>query len=98
MATDCRWPRHGGASTTLDEPAVRARCFARGRAWVNSGSPRQCLRRPAAPPEVHCMPSSQSPMIADADVYIPTFRGNNELQASETGLDALSLKLLVLID
>lgn len=44
------------------------------------------------------MPSSQSPMIADADVYIPTFRGNNELQASETGLDALSLKLLVLID
>ena len=44
------------------------------------------------------MPSSQPLMIADADVYIPTFRGNNELQASETGLDALSLKQLVLID
>lgn len=44
------------------------------------------------------MQPDQPPMIGDADVYIPTFKGNNELQASETGLAALPLKLLVLID
>jgi hypothetical protein len=36
--------------------------------------------------------------VHDADVYILTFKGNNELQASETSLGALALKLLVLID
>lgn len=44
------------------------------------------------------MPSSHSFVINDADVYIPTFKGNNELQASETGLSAAALRLLVLID
>ncbi|MBX3650832.1 MAG: response regulator [Burkholderiales bacterium] len=44
------------------------------------------------------MPPNQPFMIADADVYIPTFKGSNELQASETGLPAAALKLLVLID
>lgn len=37
-------------------------------------------------------------IIADTDVYILTYKGNNELQASETGLSALALELLVLID
>lgn len=44
------------------------------------------------------MPPSHSFVINDDDVYIPTFKGNNELQASETGLGAAALKLLVLID
>jgi two-component system, OmpR family, response regulator len=44
------------------------------------------------------MPSSDHLMVNDEDVYIPTFKGNNELQASETGLAALPLELLVLID
>lgn len=44
------------------------------------------------------MPLNRPLMINDADVYILTFKGNNELQASETSLAALPLKLLVLID
>lgn len=44
------------------------------------------------------MPLNRPLMINDADVYILTFKGNNELQASETSLAAVPLKLLVLID
>lgn len=44
------------------------------------------------------MPLNLPNTIHDADVYILTFKGNNELQASETSLGALALKLLVLID
>lgn len=44
------------------------------------------------------MPLNEPFAVQDADVYILTFKGNNELQASETSLDALALKLLVLID
>jgi two-component system, OmpR family, response regulator len=39
-----------------------------------------------------------SQVFRDIDVYVPTFKGNNELQASGTGLAALPLKLLVQID
>jgi two-component system OmpR family response regulator len=44
------------------------------------------------------MPLNMPNTVHDADVYILTFKGNNELQASETSLAALALKLLVLID
>ena len=44
------------------------------------------------------MPLNMPNTVHDADVYILTFKGNNELQASETSLGALALKLLVLID
>lgn len=44
------------------------------------------------------MAGKQPQLFRDSDVYILTFRGNNELQASETGLGALALELLVLID
>jgi two-component system, OmpR family, response regulator len=44
------------------------------------------------------MPLNQPQIVDDADVYILTFKGNNELQASETSLAALPLRLLVLID
>lgn len=44
------------------------------------------------------MPLNTPLAIQDADVFILTFKGNNELQASETSLDTLALKLLVLID
>lgn len=44
------------------------------------------------------MAASQPQLFQDSDVYILTFKGNNELQASETGLGALPLELLVLID
>jgi CheY-like chemotaxis protein len=44
------------------------------------------------------MPLNQPLIIDDADVHILTFKGKNELQASETGLAALPLRLLVLID
>lgn len=44
------------------------------------------------------MADNQPQLFRDSDVYILTFRGNNELQASETGLGALPLELLVLID
>lgn len=37
-------------------------------------------------------------MVNDSDVYILTFKGGNELQASETSLAPLPLELLVLID
>ncbi len=37
-------------------------------------------------------------IFVGSDVYILTYKGSNELQASQTGLGALSLKLLVLID
>lgn len=44
------------------------------------------------------MPPNHPFMVNDSDVYILTFKGNNELQASETGLGTLPLELLVLID
>lgn len=44
------------------------------------------------------MPLNQPFIISDSDVYILTFKGNNELQASETSLAALPLRLLILID
>ena len=44
------------------------------------------------------MPLNPPFIVNDPDVYILTFKGSNELQASQTGLAALSLKLLVLID
>ena len=44
------------------------------------------------------MPLNMPNTVHDADVYILTFKGNNELQASETSLGTLALKLLVLID
>lgn len=44
------------------------------------------------------MPLNQPFTVHDPDVYILTFKGNNELQASETSLGALAFKLLVLID
>jgi CheY-like chemotaxis protein len=44
------------------------------------------------------MPLNMPNTVHDSDVYILTFKGNNELQASETSLGALALKLLVLID
>ena len=44
------------------------------------------------------MPPNHPLMINDADVYILTFNGNNELQSSQTGLGAVALKLLVLLD
>ena len=44
------------------------------------------------------MPLNMPNTVHDADVYILTFKGNNELQASETSLAAPALKLLVLID
>lgn len=44
------------------------------------------------------MPPNHPLMINDADVYILTFNGNNELQSSQAGLGAVALKLLVLID
>lgn len=44
------------------------------------------------------MPLNEPFAVQDADVYILTFKSNNELQASEASLDALALKLLVLID
>lgn len=44
------------------------------------------------------MPLKQPLIVNDADVYILTFRGNGELQASETGLSNSALELLVLID
>lgn len=37
-------------------------------------------------------------IFRDGDVYVLTFKGSKELQASETGLAALSLELLVQID
>ncbi len=48
--------------------------------------------------KVPAMTSSPQPMILDKDIYVLTFRGNKELQASETALSALQLELLVLID
>ena len=44
------------------------------------------------------MPSASSILVTNEDVYILTFRGKNELQVGETGLSALALELLVLID
>ena len=44
------------------------------------------------------MPLNPPFIVNDPDVYILTFKGSNELQALQTGLAALSLKLLVLID
>ena len=44
------------------------------------------------------MPLIRPFMVNDSDVYILTFKGNNELQASETSLAALPLRLLILID
>jgi len=48
--------------------------------------------------KVPAMTTSPQPMILDRDIYVLTFRGNKELQASETALSALQLELLVLID
>lgn len=44
------------------------------------------------------MPPANSHAVHDQDVYILTFKGSKELQASETGLSELALELLVLID